>query len=71
MPDPAVRRPYVRRAGDDTIAWPNGSQFHVLAEAAHTEGRFSVMEDFAAKGFQTQPHFHRDADEAFYLLEGS
>jgi quercetin dioxygenase-like cupin family protein len=28
------------------------------------------MEDWAPQGFKTQPHLHRSAGEAFYLLDG-
>lgn len=70
MPDLVTRRPYSRRAGEDTITWPNGSQFHVLTDPADTIGRFSLLEDRSTQGFAPGPHLHREADEAWYLLEG-
>ncbi len=42
----------------------------VLAEARHTGGRFSMMEELAGRDSGPGPHKHCWSDESFYMLDG-
>ncbi|MBW5447665.1 cupin domain-containing protein [Cohnella sp. CFH 77786] len=57
-----------REEGDHM--WYLGNLSTVKANAEHTGGQFSLVEDLMAPGYETPYHIHRKEDETFYLLEG-
>ena len=63
--------PYVLAAGQGrSIDVGDGFCVIVKASADETAGRLSVLETEEPPGFGPPLHIHRDAAEAFYILEG-
>ena len=58
-----------RHAG--TAYWLLTSLFTFKATGAETNGRLSIAELDADPAMGPPPHVHREADECFYILEGT
>jgi quercetin dioxygenase-like cupin family protein len=63
------RFPIVLAANDGEALWSFGVLSTIKVSAAHTGGRFSLIEDLAPRGEGTPLHVHAD-DESFYVLAG-
>jgi quercetin dioxygenase-like cupin family protein len=50
--------------------WLFGGRLIVLADQAHTEGRYDLVEGWLAPGTPTPPHRHRRYAEHLYVLDG-
>ena len=66
IPGPA----YVLRPGDGRSIDLGGFRMSVKATDEQTNGAFSLLEADEPAGFGPPVHIHRDAAEAFYVLEG-
>lgn len=62
--------PYVLLPGEGRSLDLGGFRMYVKAGAAETAGRFSLLEADEPAGFGPPLHIHRDAAEAFYVLQG-
>jgi mannose-6-phosphate isomerase-like protein (cupin superfamily) len=62
--------PYVLQPGQGRSLDLGGFHMSVKASAAETAGGFSLLEADEPAGFGPPLHIHRDAAEAFYILEG-
>jgi quercetin dioxygenase-like cupin family protein len=60
----------VLRPGEGRAIDLGGFAMSVKVAAEETGGRFSLLEASEPPGFGPPLHVHRDADEAFYVLEG-
>jgi len=56
--------------GEGEALWFNGGLGVLKATSDQTEGRFTVMELLAPKGFASPLHIHRGEDEFFVVLSG-
>lgn len=56
--------------GEGEALWFNGGLGLLKATGDETEGRFTVMELLAPKGFASPLHIHRREDEFFVVLSG-
>ncbi len=56
--------------GEGEALWFNGGLGVLRATADQTEGRYTVMELLAPKGFASPLHIHRNEDELFVVLSG-
>src|SRR6266480_3917330 len=56
--------------GEGEALWFNGGLSLLKATADQTEGRFTIMEVLAPKGFAAPLHIHRNEDEFFLVLAG-
>jgi mannose-6-phosphate isomerase-like protein (cupin superfamily) len=61
---------YVLRPGEGRSIDLGGFEMSVKATAEQTNGSFSLLEAAEPAGFGPPLHIHRDAAEAFYVLEG-
>ena len=50
--------------------WYMGNYVKIHADAADTNGRFSMLEFFEKPGSEPPPHAHQNEDEMFLVLEG-
>ena len=60
----------VLRPGEERQIDLGGFRMSVKATSADTNGAFSLLESQEPPGFGPPLHIHRDAAEAFYVLEG-
>src|SRR2546430_111934 len=63
-------RAFVLRPGEGRAIDLGGFQMSVKATKEETDGAFSLLEATEPPDFGTTLHAHRDAAEAFYVLEG-
>ncbi len=56
--------------GEGEALWFNGGLGVLRATADQTDGRYTVMELLAPKGFASPLHIHRNEDELFVVLSG-
>jgi quercetin dioxygenase-like cupin family protein len=64
--------PFVRNAGDQDRCWFYGGGLHTwLAHDEQTDSAYLLFEAAMEGGKCTPLHTHPDADETFYLLDGS
>jgi quercetin dioxygenase-like cupin family protein len=61
----------VRERGEGESIWFDGGLLTITAAAAETGGAFAIFEYEAARGKASPLHRHPDADETFWVLEGS
>ena len=61
---------FVLGPGEGRLIDLGGFQMSVKAEHGQTGGAFSLLEADEPAGFGPPVHIHRDAAEAFYVLEG-
>ena len=61
---------YVLPAGAGPATWFMQALFTMKARALDTNGQFSVVEQFAPRGFAAPAHTHSNTTEAFYVLDG-
>ena len=61
---------FVLGPGEGRLIDLGGFQMSVKAAHGQTGGAFSLLEADEPAGFGTPVHIHRDAAEAFYVLEG-
>ena len=77
MPDVPTFPPLPGAAGfvhhaDTALAyWMQSILWVVLADAADTGGRWSMMEQVMPRGAGPPPHKHLWSDETFYILDGT
>jgi quercetin dioxygenase-like cupin family protein len=57
--------------GQGKAFWLLADRLTFKATAADTSGAYTVVEVDAAPNVGPPPHIHRDADESFYVLEGT
>jgi len=70
VPTP-TRTAAIRQAGEGEQRWfAGGGVFTWKATCADTDGAMLMFEDQLEGGKVTPMHFHPDADETFYMLEG-
>ncbi len=62
---------HVVEAGAGEVAELGVASMRLLVSSADTGGAFSLGEFRGDSGPWTVPHVHREAEEAFYVLEGS
>ena len=67
----AAESAYVYRPGEGRPIDLDGFQMTVKASADQTGERFTLLEASEPAGFGPPLHVHRDAAEAFYVLEGT
>lgn len=68
--DKPAQTAFVLRPGEGRSIDLGGFRMSVRATAAQTGGAFSLLEADEPAGFGPPLHMHRDAAEAFYVLEG-
>ena len=61
---------FIHNVDSAPVYWWLDTLWIVLAEAKHTGGRFSMMEELAPKDAGPGPHKHTWSDETFYMLDG-
>ena len=61
----------IRQAGQGESIWFDGGLLTITASAEETGGAFACFDYLAPRGKATPLHRHPDADETFWLLEGS
>ena len=61
---------FILRAGEGRSIDLGGFQMTIKATAEQTSGAFTLLEAEEPAGFGPPLHIHREADEAFYVLEG-
>ena len=67
-----MTRPFVVQPGDGRLLDLGNFEAVVLADAPSTSGAFTVLQTQGEpSGFGPPLHIHRDAAEAFYVLEGT
>ncbi len=67
-----MTKPFVLQPGDGRLLDLGNFEAVVLADAASTSGAFTVLQTQGEpSGFGPPLHIHRDAAEAFYVLEGT
>ena len=65
-------KPLVRNAEEAECRWFYGGGLHRwLVREGEVDGSFLLFEDTVEPGKRTPLHTHPDADESFYLLDGS
>ena len=62
--------PFVSEADRAPAFWMRDILWIILADAAQTGGRWSMMEQLLPKGSGPPPHKHTWSDETFYILAG-
>lgn len=62
--------PIAHAAGQGEALWAFGGLATIKADAASTDGRVFVTEQYAPRGAGSPLHIHRREDEWFYVLEG-
>ena len=62
---------FIHRADEAPAYWMQGILWTMLADAADTGGRYSMMEQLLPKGSGPPPHKHLWSDETFYILDGT
>ena len=60
----------VRHEGEGEAIWMLNSLVTVKATADETAGAYSLCEQVVTPDGNPPPHVHREADEAFYVLDG-
>jgi quercetin dioxygenase-like cupin family protein len=63
-------QPFIHHSDSAPAYWWLDGLWIVLAEAKHTGGRFSMMEELMPKGSGPGPHKHTWSDESYYMLDG-
>lgn len=67
-----MTKPFIVRPGEGRLLDLGNFQAVVLADAPATAGAFTVLQTQGEpSGFGPPLHIHRDAAEAFYVLEGT
>jgi quercetin dioxygenase-like cupin family protein len=67
-----MTKPFIVRPGEGHVLDLGNFEAVVLADARATSGAFSVLQTQGEPtGFGPPLHLHRDAAEAFYVLEGT
>jgi quercetin dioxygenase-like cupin family protein len=67
-----MSHPFIVQPGEGRLLDLGNFEAFVLAEASATSGAFSVLQTQGEpSGFGPPLHVHRDAAEAFYVLEGA
>src|SRR5437588_12168468 len=70
MTPPAASPAYGMGPGEGEALWFNGGLGVLKATGDQTDGRFTVLELLAPKGFASPLHIHRREDEMFLVLSG-
>lgn len=69
---PIVTQPFIVQPGEGRLLNLGNFEAVVLADASATAGAFTVLQTQGEpSGFGPPLHVHRDAAEAFYVLEGT
>lgn len=63
-------KPYVLQGGEGRLIDMGVFRMTVKADAARTDGAFTLLEADEPPNFGPPLHIHHDASEAFYVLEG-
>ncbi|TMK49916.1 MAG: cupin domain-containing protein [Actinobacteria bacterium] len=71
MTPPAASSAYGIGPGEGEALWFNGGLGVLKATGDLTDGRFTVLELLAPKGFASPLHIHRREDEMFLVLSGA
>ncbi len=67
-----MSRPFTVQPGQGRLLDLGNFQAVVLAEGGQTSGEFTLLQTQSEpRGFGPPMHLHRDASEAFYVLEGT
>ena len=61
----------IRQAGEGEAIWFDGGLLTITVAAEDTGGAFAVFDYLATRGKASPLHRHPDAEETFWLLEGS
>lgn len=70
QPTSTSARPLIREPGDGEALWFGTNRITIKATASDTGGRYGLFEVWALAGSGPPLHVHRDAEEAFWILEG-
>ena len=62
---------FIHHVDEAPAYWMQGILWTMLADAADTGGRWSMMEQLLPKGSGPPPHKHLWSDETFYILDGT
>lgn len=62
---------FIHHVDEAPAFWMQGILWTMLADAADTGGRWSMMEQLLPKGSGPPPHKHLWSDETFYILDGT
>ena len=62
---------FIHHVDEAPAYWMQGILWTMLADAADTGGRWSMMEQLLPKGSGQPPHMHLWSDETFYILDGT
>jgi quercetin dioxygenase-like cupin family protein len=68
---PVVTNHYVLNTDEGEARWFLGTLATIKASSEQTGGAMALVEFLCPPGFATPLHVHLDADEAFYVLEGT
>ena len=64
-------RGFIHHVDEAPAYWMQGILWTMLADAADTGGRWSMMEQLLPRGSGPPPHQHVWSDETFYVLDGT
>jgi hypothetical protein len=62
---------FIHHVDEAPAYWMQGILWTMLADAADTGGRWSMMEQLLPRGSGPPPHKHLWSDETFYILDGT
>ena len=62
---------FIHNVDEAPAYWMQGILWTMLADAADTGGRWSMIEQLLPKGSGPPPHKHLWSDETFYILDGT
>ena len=62
---------FIHHVDEAPAYWMQGILWTMLADAADTGGRWSMMEQLLPRGSGPPPHKHVWSDETFYVLDGT
>jgi quercetin dioxygenase-like cupin family protein len=62
--------PVLMPAGSGRVVHASGDEFTFVLEGSHTGGHCTVFIEVTHPGGGPPPHYHTNADEWFYVLEG-
>jgi quercetin dioxygenase-like cupin family protein len=71
MCEHCVGKALIRRPGEGESIWFDGGLMTITASAEETGGAFALFEYVAGRGKASPLHSHPDADETFWVLEGT
>lgn len=70
MQQETLQSAWLQKPTLENSIWYNGHTFSFLLDGGKTSDAFALIHCYFRKGGEPPPHFHRNEDETFYILEG-